>query len=517
MYCHHLESPLRFREVPAVPKDRQTMRLPPLGRACAAKLLLFAVAIVLFAFAAVAARADTPYELQLPRGFPKPNIPEDNPMTWEKVELGRLLFYDTRLSFGDRPKACASCHQQALAFTDGQPHAEGATGQLHPRSAMSLANVAYAGTLAWAHPQLFTLEDQAIIPMINTDPIELGVSGKEDQLLDRLRADTRYQRMFGEAFADQSDPVNINDVLHAIASFERTLLSGNSAYDRYVFGIDDHAISESAKRGEILFSDEKRECFHCHVGFNLTTSNDYQGLLEPQRTFENTALYNLRCEDFSLPQLDLPWCDTLPTPTECAVDDFSRPLGCVCHGTGLQDYGCYPPPNTGAYSVSHQPQDMGKFKPPTLRNVGVTAPYMHDGSIATLEEVIDHYAAGGRTISDGEFAGVGKDSPSKNGSLIRGFTITPQQKADLVEFLKALTDDEFLANPRLSDPFQPVGCPGDCNFDGRIDVDELITAVNVSLGSSSLALCVVSDPSADGDVSIDELLRAINGALSGCQ
>jgi len=150
-----------------------------------------------------------------------------------------------------------------------------------------------------------------------------------------------------------------------------------------------------------------------------------------------------------------------------------------------------------------------------LRNIAVTAPYMHDGSIATLEEVLDHYAAGGRTITDGELAGVGKDSPAK-GTFVRGFQLTEQQKADLVEFLKTLTDDEFLANPRLSDPFQTVACVADCNFNGNVDVSELITAINVGLGTSSLAQCVVSDPSGDGVVAIDELLRAIHAALDGC-
>src|SRR5262249_49303123 len=210
-------------------------------------------------------------------------------------------------------------------------------------------------------------------------------------------------------------------------------------------------------RGANLFSDEQRECFHCHVGFNLTISNDYQDH-EPERPFINNGLYNLRCADFGLPELTLPWCTNPPTAEQCARNDSSQPQGCHCDGTGPQDYGCYPPPNTGAYDFTKKTEDMGTFKPPTLRNIAVTAPYMHDGSIATLEEVLDHYAAGGRTITDGELAGVGKDSPAK-GTFVRGFQLTEQQKADLVEFLKTLTDDEFLANPRLSDPL-PNGALG---------------------------------------------------------
>ena len=192
-----------------------------------------------------------------------------------------------------------------------------------------------------------------------------------------------------------------------------------------------------------------------------------------------------------------------------------QPLGCHCDGTGPQSMGCFPPNNTGKYEFTAQSEDMGNFKAPSLRNIAVTGPYMHDGSIATLEEVVEHYAQGGRTVTDGPYAGVGKDSPAK-GQFVRGFDRTPQQKADIVEFLKALTDEEFLTNPRFSDPFTPVSCPGDCNLNGTVAVNELVSGVNVSLGQSSLALCVVSDPSGNGAVTVDELIRAVRGALDGC-
>ncbi len=473
--------------------------------------VVFAVLAALSSAAVV--RADTPYELTLPRGFPSPEIPADNALTWEKIELGRFLFYDTRLS-GNQTYACATCHQQDKAFTDGRSQAVGSTGEPHPRSAMSLTNIAYAATLAWANSTLFTLENQALIPMFGEHPVELGLAGKETELLDRLRADARYQRMFGEAFPGADDRVNLATITRAISAFERTLLSGNSAYDTYVFGLDDDAISDSAKRGETLFFDERHECFHCHAGFNLTTSVDQAGQVA-QRPFHNTALYNVRCSDFGLPKLQLPWCDAPPAPDLCMLQSAQQPLGCHCEGTGPQDSGCYPTPNTGVYEITHKSEDMGRFKAPTLRNIAVTAPYMHDGSIATLEDVLDHYAAGGRAIGDGPYAGIGSESPSK-GAFVRGFAMSDRDKADIVEFLKSLTDESFLTNPRFADPFQPVACPGDCNLDGRIDVNELITSINISLGASSLALCVVSDPSADGTVTIDELLRAIGGALNGC-
>jgi cytochrome c peroxidase len=488
--------------------------LPPPATSALRRRCLAVFIALLGVLPAGAVRADTPYELELPRGFPRPRIPAENPLTWEKVELGRFLFYDTRLSL-NQTQACASCHRQDKAFTDGLARAVGSTGQLHPRSSMSLANVAYAGTLGWANPGLFRLEKQAEIPLFGTDPIELGMSGKEQELFARLSADLRYQRMFAEAYPGEADPVNLATILAAIASFERTLLSGNSAYDRYVFGLDDDAISPAAKRGsDIFFTSERHECFHCHLGFNLTNSLDSEGREEPQVSFHNTALYNVRCSDFGLPELDLVWCESPPGPEECA-NTPDQALGCHCDGPGPQDMGCYPRPNTGAYEVSHLPQDMGAFKAPSLRNVAVTAPYMHDGSIATLEEVLDHYAAGGRTVAEGPNAGVGSESPAK-GAFVRGFDLTEQDRADLLEFLKSLTDDEFLTNPRYSDPFAPVACPGDCDLDGVVAVNELVTSINVSLGDSSLARCVVSDPSGDGRVTVSELVSAIRRALDGC-
>lgn len=467
--------------------------------------LLLAVAIGVLAAVAPAV-ADTPFELNLPRGFPKPNVPTDNPLTWEKVELGRFLFYDTRLS-GNQTFACASCHQQSQAFTDGLTRAVGSTGETHPRGSMSLANVAYAGTLAWNNPNLFALEDQALIPMFGEHPIELGLTGKEDQLFARLNADARYRRMFAEAFPDADDPVSLASITKAIASFERTLISGNSPYDRYALGLDDNAISASAKRGEVLFFDVDfgsgvlRECSHCHGGFNFTASVDHAGTIA-ERPLHNNALYNLRCADFGLPDISLPQCETTPPATQC-------------DGTGPQAMGCYPPDNTGAFSVTGNTADMGKFKAPTLRNIAITGPYMHDGSIATLDEVLDHYTAGGRTITDGPYAGDGSKSPAR-GQFVIKFDLTQRQREDLLAFLTALTDDEFITNPRFADPFQPVPCAGDCSLDGTVAIGELVSAVNISLEGSSLAVCVPADTSGDGAVTVDELIRGTRAALNGC-
>jgi cytochrome c peroxidase len=357
------------------------------------------------------------YELELPDsgGFQQPIIPPDNPLSAEKIELGRHLFYDKRLSLNET-QSCASCHQQALAFTDGRPVGVGSTGQKHVRGAMSLANVAYATTQTWANPTLKTLEAQAHVPMFGTEPVELGFNGMEDELVRRLRAEPRYQTLFPAAFPDDADPFTVANVQRAIASFERTLLSGNSAYDRYQAG-DKNAISAAARRGEELFFDPSPgqaavECFHCHGGPTFSDQVSHANQPSGAEPFHNTGLYSL---------------------------DFE---------------GSYPEGNQGLYEFTHRKLDKGRFKTPTLRNIAVTAPYMHDGSIATLEEVIAHYARGGRNVESGPNVGDGAENPNKSIDFIHGFPSLPaEDRAALVEFLKALTDEEFLSNPKYSDPW----------------------------------------------------------------
>lgn len=359
--------------------------------------------------AAVSDRDAGGYVWDLPPGFPRPKVPADNPMTAEKVELGRHLFWDTRLSVNGT-FACASCHEPRFAFADNKPRAVGVTGEIHPRSSMSLANVAYSPVLTWANPTLRRLETQALIPMFGEDPVELGLSGLEDELFRRLRAEPRYQRLFRQAFPDDDDPFTLRNLTHALASFQRTLISGRAPYDRYRLGLDPDAISDAAKRGEALFFSEELECFHCHGGFNFTETADYVGKGFVEIEFHNTGLYN------------------------------------------IDGQGRYPAPNTGVHAVSGDPMDMGRFKAPTLRNIALTAPYMHDGSIATLDEVIAHYEAGGRTIREGPHAGVGAANPYKS-NFVKGFTLTPDERRDLIEFLHALTDVEFTRDPRFQNPW----------------------------------------------------------------
>jgi cytochrome c peroxidase len=334
--------------------------------------------------------------------FPKPFLPRDNPGTPVKAELGRYLFYDQRMSVNGTT-SCATCHRQELAFTDGRAQAIGATRQTHPRSSMSLVNVVYNRTFNWSDPTVHSLEEQALKPMLSTKPVELGLNLIEADFLKLIRSDSIYTPLFRRAFPQEPDPYTLSNIARAIATFERSIISADSLYDRFHYDGDEQAISESAKRGEILFFlDGGPSCFRCHGGFNFSDSVEVR--------YHNTGLYNL---------------------------------------SGLFSY---PPPNRGLYEHTKRGADTGKFKAPTLRNIAVTAPYMHDGSISTLEEVLDHYAAGGRTISSGSLAGVGRDNPLKD-KLIHGFEMTAQNRADLVAFLKSLTDEELLRDPRYSDPW----------------------------------------------------------------
>jgi len=354
----------------------------------------------------------TPWEWDLPPGFPTPRVPDDNPMYVEKVELGRFLFYDTRLS-GNQTQSCATCHRQSLAFAEPLETSVGSTGEVHFRNAMSLTNVAYNATQTWASPILVHLEDQALVPMFGEFPVELGLAGLEDELLERLAAVPEYRRLFPIAFPEASDPINVKNITRAIAAFQRTLISGHSPYDRFWYQGDPTALSPSALRGLELFLSERLECFHCHGNFNFSDTVLHDGTVFLETVFHNNGLYNIDGE------------------------------------------GGYPISDRGLYDVTGDPEHMGFFKAPTLRNIAVTAPYMHDGSVATLDEVLDHYAAGGRTLHEGPHAGDGSKNPFKSG-FIPGFELTPGERADVLELLHSLTDEAFLTDPRFSDPWNPT-------------------------------------------------------------
>lgn len=321
-----------------------------------------AIVTATVAAAGVSLPARATWEWHLPSGVRPPDVPADAPMSPALVDLGRHLFYDTRLS-ANGTQSCATCHEQARAFTDGRAQAVGSTGVVHTRNSMSLVNVAYAETLTWAHPTLRSLDDQARVPMYGTAPVELGLSEGDDRWLDRFTGD-----------------------------FER----------------DETAISDSAKRGEMLFHSRPLSCFTCHGGVHF--SDAMSARRDRPAVFHNTGLYNLT--------------------------------------SGLS----YPVADTGLHVKTGAATDVGRFKTPTLRNISVTGPYMHDGSIATLGKVIDHYADGGRTIAAGANRGIGHDNPLKD-EAVRGFWLTTGQRADLLAFLESLTDAALLTDPRFADPW----------------------------------------------------------------
>ena len=343
------------------------------------------------------------YRWDLPPRVAPPPVPADRPMTTSRVELGRRLFYDARLS-GNGTQSCATCHVQSMAFADGRARGMGSTGQEHPRSPMSLVNVAYRDTLTWSHPSLRSLEEQALLPMLGTSPIELGLQGHERRIYGIFATDPAYRPLFAAAFPGEDTPVTTANIATALSAFERSIVSFRSPFDRYRELEDRSAMSESALRGSVLFfSNRKARCISCHRGLNLDGGSKTQMTPAdevPVFTFHNTGLYSL------------------PGPLS------------------------YPSDNLGLYTHTGKLEDVGKFRVPTLRNIALTAPYMHDGSIATLEEVLDHYAAGGRTPNPNRSAGLGP------------LTLTAEERRDLIAFLESLTDGELLRDPRWSNPWK---------------------------------------------------------------
>jgi cytochrome c peroxidase len=316
-------------------------------------------------------------------------------MTLAKIELGRRLFYDTRLS-GNGTFACANCHQQAHAFTDGRARAIGSTGGMHARSAMTLANVAYNASFGWADPSLRTLESQMAVPLFNEHPIELGLKHREAEIVGRFKSadDTGW---FTASFPNEPDPVTLPNIVKAIATFERTLISGDSPLDRYLYRHDKSGMSPQALEGLRLFFSKRTGCAECHGSFNLSGPVTFDGASKVEMVFHNTGLFD------------------------------------------VDGKGGYPALDRGLIDVTRARSDMGKFRAPTLRNIAVTAPYMHDGSIATLAGALDHYASGGK---DSEF----------RSDRVRGFSMTDAERSALLAFLESLTDRTFLTNPTYGAP-----------------------------------------------------------------
>lgn len=342
------------------------------------------VSCMLILFASCRLKPEQEIRFALPPGVPAMVIPANNPTTPAGVELGRYLFYDPVLSV-DSSQACGDCHRQNLAFTDARPKSVGALGEKGSRSAMSLANVGlYYNGLFWDGREQ-RLEKQALHPI--TDPRELA--GEWSVILTRLGQNKMYSARFKAAFGlDDSDALQPEHIAKALAQFMRSILSFDSKYDRVLRGESDFTLSEL--RGWNIFFDASpdlpmAECSHCH----------------PDPLFSN-----LKYENNGLQPLD----------TRGQYTDRGRE------------------------GVTGRSSDRGKFKVPTLRNIGLTAPYMHDGRLASLEEVMDHYNSGGHfgpTVSPN----------------VRPLGLSEKDKADLLAFLNTLTDSTLLESKAFSNPF----------------------------------------------------------------
>lgn len=357
----------------------------------------FIFAVLIASALATQVGATDSFNWRLPPWMPPPAVPTDNPMSASKVELGRRLFYDIRLS-GPGYMACATCHQQSQGFADTKRVPIGITGKAHHRNSMALSNVAYFKVLTWANSMERHLEVQLRRPLFGTDPVEMGSLGHEKAIVDLISSNSVYRELFAKSFPDTDGKIDFEAIGKAIAAFQRTLISARSPFDRYRYGGDERAISAAAKRGEALFFGDRLKCGQCHQAPHFTDATS-----SPK--YHNTGLYNVG-------------------------------------GTGR-----LPGRDQGLFDVSKVPQDVGRFRTPSLRNIAVTAPYMHDGSLGTLSDVIEHYMAGGKAAQNGT------PSPLRS-RLIRGFKLTDEEKAELIAFLDALTDREFLNDPRFSSPFR---------------------------------------------------------------
>ncbi len=325
-------------------------------------------------------------------GLPSLTIPVDNPQTAEKIELGRLLFNDKRFSAGGAV-SCASCHREDEAFTDGLTVAVGINGQAGTRNTPTVINAAFFETL-FLDGRAASLEAQALGPMFN--PIEHGLQNQQ-AILDLVQQDQSYTEAFSKVFAIRADGINISHVTKAIASYERTLIAANSPFDRYLFGRDHTAITESAVRGLSIFK-RKGNCVTCH---EISWNN---------ALFTDNRFYNIGVGFKKLAPV---------------LQDF---LAAIEQGKNPDEFPLTTAQRSelGRFNATKLAADLGKFKTPTLRNIALTAPYMHDGSMLTLEEVVEHYDKGG-------------DKNSYIDTKIFPLHLTQQEKLDLVAFMKALT------------------------------------------------------------------------------
>jgi cytochrome c peroxidase len=355
-----------------------------------------------------------------PLGLPPLAIPEDNPQTPAKIALGSKLYHDKRFS-STGEVSCATCHDPAKAFTDSPlPKAQGVNKLTGTRNSPTIVNAAYFTLFFW-DGRSPSLEDQAQHPIVN--PVEMGLPN-HDPVLKIVREDPDYVRAFREVFGKEPAEVTMKEVQQAIASFERTIVAGDSPFDKFYFGGDQNAISEQAKRGFDIFLNKGR-CVSCH-----TIEQDHA--LFTDNRFHNIGVGINRIQN-DVPALAPAFLEAKARGADVDKAVLSDPKVS----------------ELGRFAVTEELDHLGAFKTPTLRNVAVTAPFMHDGSLQTLRDVVEHYNNGGVT---------NKNDPVNDylSGGIRPLHLTEQEIDDLVAFMETLTSPQFAAQKAAS--ANPASC-----------------------------------------------------------
>lgn len=341
-----------------------------------------------------------------PLGLPPVPVPADNPQTPAKIELGDRLFHDKRFS-ADGKVSCATCHDKDRGFTDNLPVSKGFNNLTGTRNAPTVINSAYMKTLFWDGREP-DLEGQSKQPFVN--PVEGGLHDHQP-IIEIIRGDSEYQAAFREVFGVSAKAITIDHVARAIASFERTVVAGDSPFDRYEYGGDKAALSEAQVRGLHLFRNKAR-CVSCHT------------IEETQALFTDNRFHNIGVG-----------FKAIRGKEQQTAEEFlrSKRAGADVDVTVLTDANMS---ELGRFAVSENITEVGAFKTSTLRNVAVTQPYMHDGSLETLADVVDFYNNGGRLKESDPLSGF------QSGG-IRPLNLTDEEKQDLVAFLEALTSPQF--------------------------------------------------------------------------
>lgn len=334
---------------------------------------------------------------------PPKNPPDSYNSLYENLqtELGRYLFYDTRISW-NQSKSCGTCHNPNFSFTDGYKRSLGIYADVLQRNTAPLFNLSELKYLTAADSNIKTLIRQIDNPLFNEHPLEMGVRGHENEILERFKRDKFYELQFNKL----KMPINWQNIKLTITKFVNSLKSYQSPYDQYLKGT--YTMTDQQKRGMNLFYSDSLACSKCHSGINFSEPT-FLNKNNKVEYYYNTGLYNVN-EKNEYPQYD-----------------------------------------TGLSQVTHNQEDMGKFRVPSLRNLTFTAPYYHDGSAESLMEVIRNYERGGRLINNGQYKGDGFYNRYKH-PLIKGFKLSTSDRINIVKFLELLSDTSFIHNPKYNDP-----------------------------------------------------------------